>query len=120
MNTKPTPLCEMCNLACKDSGGASLPHSLQQTPPVAKGQLQPGGRPQAKPRVNLDLKRQKQMREDGLKLIHQIRVGVCLRLGENRTNSAEYFLKYILKKTKNACLNQKKIFTLKNFRQNRF
>uniref|UniRef100_A0A3Q3W0N2 RING-type domain-containing protein n=1 Tax=Mola mola TaxID=94237 RepID=A0A3Q3W0N2_MOLML len=54
MNTKPTLVCEMCNLACKDSSG-------------------PGVQPQPKPRVNLELRRQTLMREDGLKLIHQIR-----------------------------------------------
>lgn len=76
MNTKPTLVCEMCNLACKDSSGVSLPHSLQQTPPMTKVQPQPGLQPQPKPRVNLELRRQKLMREDGLKLIHQIRVGL--------------------------------------------
>lgn len=70
VNTKPTPVCEMCNLSGKDSGGVSLPQSLQQTPPSATRQP-----PQPRPRINLELKRQKTMREDGLKLIHQIRVG---------------------------------------------
>lgn len=75
VNTNPTVVCEMCNLSCKDSAGVSLPQSLQQTPSSSiKDQPQLGVRPQPKPRVNLELKRQKMMREDGLSLIHQIRV----------------------------------------------
>ncbi|XP_044196314.1 E3 ubiquitin-protein ligase RNF31-like [Thunnus albacares] len=73
VNTKPTVMCEMCNLSCKDSAGVSLPGSLLQTPSVTKYQPQPGVKPQPMPRVNLELKRQKMMREDGLTLIHQIR-----------------------------------------------
>lgn len=74
VNTNPTVVCEMCNLSCKDSAGVSLPQSLQQTPSSSiKDQPQLGVRPQLKPRVNLELKRQKMMREDGLSLIHQIR-----------------------------------------------
>nr|XP_046226825.1 E3 ubiquitin-protein ligase RNF31-like [Scatophagus argus] len=73
VNTKPGPACEMCNLSCKDSTGVSLAQSLQQIPPNTKDQPQPGVRPQPMPRVNLELKRQKMMMEDGLSLIHQIR-----------------------------------------------
>uniref|UniRef100_A0A3B4X4C7 E3 ubiquitin-protein ligase RNF31-like n=1 Tax=Seriola lalandi dorsalis TaxID=1841481 RepID=A0A3B4X4C7_SERLL len=73
VNTKPTLVCEMCNLPCKDSPGDSLPESLQQTPSITKDQPQPGGKPLPKPRMNLELKRQKTMRDDGLTLIHQIR-----------------------------------------------
>ncbi|XP_068200092.1 E3 ubiquitin-protein ligase RNF31 [Antennarius striatus] len=73
VNPKPSPVCEMCNLSSKDSTGVSLPQSLQQTPCSAREPPQPGLRPQPKPRVNLELKRQKTMREDGLNLIHQIR-----------------------------------------------
>ncbi|KAM9713320.1 E3 ubiquitin-protein ligase RNF31-like isoform 2-T3 [Menidia menidia] len=73
VNTKPSVVCEMCSLSCKDSAGVSLPQSLQQVPSVAKEQPQPVGRPQPTPRVNIELKRQKTMREDGLTLIHQIR-----------------------------------------------
>eukprot|EP00064_Thunnus_orientalis_P022537 superscaffoldBa00007668_g22736 len=73
VNTKPTVMCEMCNLSCKDSAGVSLPGSLLQTPSITKYQPQPGVKPQPMPRVNLELKRQKMMREDGLTLIHQIR-----------------------------------------------
>ncbi|KAM9337319.1 E3 ubiquitin-protein ligase RNF31-like [Symphorus nematophorus] len=73
VNTKPSQVCEMCNLSGKDSPGVSLPQSLQQTPSSIKDQPQPGARPQPKPRVNLELKRQKTMKEDGLVLIHQIR-----------------------------------------------
>ncbi len=76
VNTKPSAACEMCDLSCKDSSGFSLPQSLQQTPSSTKDQPpQTGVRPQPKPRLNLDLRRQKMMREDGLLLIHQIRVG---------------------------------------------
>ncbi|XP_017269594.1 E3 ubiquitin-protein ligase RNF31 isoform X2 [Kryptolebias marmoratus] len=67
VNTQPSPVCEMCSLSCKDSSGVSLPQPLHQVPPVTKVQ------PLPKPRVNLELKRQKTMRDDGLKLIHQIR-----------------------------------------------
>lgn len=79
VNTKPTVVCEMCSLACKDSAGVSLPRSLLQTPSITKDQPQLGERPQLMPRVNLELKRQKKMREDGLNLIHQIRVGQLLK-----------------------------------------
>lgn len=75
VNTKPTLVCEMCNLSCKDSTGVSLPHSLQQTPSITKDQPQPGVKPQPMPRLNPELRRQAKMREDGLNLIHQIRVG---------------------------------------------
>lgn len=75
VNTKPALVCEMCNLSGKDSPtGVSLPLSLQQTPSSTKDQSQPVTRPQPKPRLNTDLRRQKTMREDGLALIHQIRV----------------------------------------------
>ncbi|XP_069562925.1 E3 ubiquitin-protein ligase RNF31-like [Brachyistius frenatus] len=77
-NTKPSAVCEMCGLSCKDSAGVSLPQSLQQTsssssssPPGAVDQSLT--RPQPMPRVNLEMKRQKMMREDGLTLIQQIR-----------------------------------------------
>ncbi|XP_040921571.1 E3 ubiquitin-protein ligase RNF31-like [Toxotes jaculatrix] len=73
VNTKPTGVCEMCNLSCKDSPGDLLPQSLQQTPSITTDQPQPGAKPQPKPRVHMELKRQKRMREDGLNLIHQIR-----------------------------------------------
>ncbi|KAM7369634.1 hypothetical protein PAMP_010940 [Pampus punctatissimus] len=74
VNTRPTVVCEMCSLACKDAAAVvSLPQSLLQTPSITKVQPQPGGRPQPAPRVNLELKRQKRMKEDGLSLIHQIR-----------------------------------------------
>ncbi|XP_030254798.1 E3 ubiquitin-protein ligase RNF31 [Sparus aurata] len=73
VNTKPAVVCEMCNLSGKDSSGVSLPQSLQQTPSIAKEPPQPGVKPQPKPRVNLELKRQKAMKEDGLHLIQQIR-----------------------------------------------
>lgn len=61
VNTRPTLVCEMCNLSCKDSA--------QQTASSTKDP------PQRKPRLNEDLRRQKMMKEDGLSLIHQIRVG---------------------------------------------
>ncbi|XP_070708978.1 E3 ubiquitin-protein ligase RNF31-like [Pempheris klunzingeri] len=73
VNTKPTLACEMCNLSCKDSAGASLPHSLLQTRPGANDEPQLGVKPQPKPRVNLEMRRQNGMKEDGLFLIHQIR-----------------------------------------------
>lgn len=66
-NTKASTVCEMCNMSPKDSGGLSLPQSLQQTP------CGPKDRPQPKPRINLELKRQKMMKEDGLALVHHIR-----------------------------------------------
>ncbi|XP_072234593.1 E3 ubiquitin-protein ligase RNF31-like isoform X1 [Leuresthes tenuis] len=73
VNTKPSAVCEMCSLSCKDSAGVSLPQSLQQMPSVAKDQAQPDVRPHPAPRVNLELKRQKTMKDDGLTLISQIR-----------------------------------------------
>ncbi|KAK2886759.1 hypothetical protein Q8A73_020705 [Channa argus] len=73
LNTKPTVVCEMCNLSSKDSTGDSLPRSLQQPLPNTKVQPQLSGRPQPKPRVNMDLKRQNMMKEEGLILISQIR-----------------------------------------------
>uniref|UniRef100_A0A3P8SIA2 Uncharacterized protein n=1 Tax=Amphiprion percula TaxID=161767 RepID=A0A3P8SIA2_AMPPE len=73
VNSKPSAACEMCSLSCKDSAGVSLPQSLQQTPSSIKNPPQPSLKPQAKPRVNVELKRQNTMREDGLALVHQIR-----------------------------------------------
>ncbi|AWP21084.1 putative E3 ubiquitin-protein ligase RNF31 [Scophthalmus maximus] len=78
VNTKPTAVCEMCSLPCKDQlpGGDSAPQSLQQTPSTnvdLREQPAPGVKPQPKPRVNPELRRQKTMREDGIGLIHQIR-----------------------------------------------
>ncbi|XP_031141085.1 E3 ubiquitin-protein ligase RNF31 [Sander lucioperca] len=73
VNTNPTVVCEMCNLSSKDSAGVSLPQSLEQTPSSTKDQPQLGVRPRPKPRVDVEVKRQKMMREDGLFLIHQIR-----------------------------------------------
>ncbi|XP_037549700.1 E3 ubiquitin-protein ligase RNF31 [Nematolebias whitei] len=67
VNTQPSLVCEVCSLSCKDSSAGSLPQSLQQVSFAAKDQ------PQAKPQINVELKRQKTMRDDGLKLIHQIR-----------------------------------------------
>ncbi|TNM96420.1 hypothetical protein fugu_016081 [Takifugu bimaculatus] len=59
VNTGLTLACEMCNLSCKDAA--------QQT------QMSTTDPPLPKPRVNMDLKRQKIMKEDGLNLIHQIK-----------------------------------------------
>ncbi|XP_061569952.1 E3 ubiquitin-protein ligase RNF31-like isoform X2 [Cololabis saira] len=90
VNTKPSALCEMCSLSGKDSAGVSLPQSLQQAAPgpglgpglgpgpgpgleLGLDPAQPGGRPQPLPRLNLDINRQKRMRDDGLVLVHQIR-----------------------------------------------
>lgn len=81
VNTKPSAACEMCNLVCKDSGGDSLPHSPQQTPPTAREPPQPLPRPQPRPRLNLELRRQETMKKDGLSLMHHIRVGTCSRGG---------------------------------------
>lgn len=61
VNTGLTLVCEMCNLSCKDA--------TQQT------QTSTTDPPLQKPRVNMDLKRQMIMKEDGLNLIHQIKVG---------------------------------------------
>lgn len=61
VNTGLTPECEMCNLSCRDA--------TQQT------QVSATDPPLQRPRVNMDLKRQKIMKEDGLSLIHQIKVG---------------------------------------------
>lgn len=61
VNTRPMLACEMCNLSCKDAA--------QQTAASTKDP------PQRKPRLDADLRRQKSMKEDGLSLIHQIRVG---------------------------------------------
>ncbi|XP_029385439.1 E3 ubiquitin-protein ligase RNF31-like isoform X2 [Echeneis naucrates] len=73
VNTKPTVVCEMCNLSCKDSPGNSLSEPPQQTLSITKDQLQPAMKPLPKPRLNLDLRRQKTMKDDGLSLIQQIR-----------------------------------------------
>ncbi|XP_014868890.1 PREDICTED: E3 ubiquitin-protein ligase RNF31 [Poecilia mexicana] len=81
VNSKPSAVCEMCSLPCKDASGVSAPQplqqplqqSLQQPPSFTKEQPDLGAKPQPRPRANLDLKRQKTMREDGLALIHQIR-----------------------------------------------
>ncbi|KAM9332869.1 E3 ubiquitin-protein ligase RNF31-like isoform 1-T3 [Pholidichthys leucotaenia] len=73
VNAKPSSVCEMCSLSSKDSAGVSLPQSLQQTPYSTKDKPQPGVRPQPKPRMTLELKRQKSLREDGLMLIQYIR-----------------------------------------------
>ncbi|KAM6908817.1 E3 ubiquitin-protein ligase RNF31-like isoform 1-T1 [Lycodopsis pacificus] len=69
MNTNPTAVCEMCNLSCKDSAGDSLPLSLQQNPSGTKEQP----RTQPRPGGDVEAKRQKMMREDGLRLVQQIR-----------------------------------------------
>lgn len=61
VNTRPTPVCEMCDLSCKDSAQQMM--SSTKDPPHRT------------PRLNVDLRRQKTMKEDGLNLIHQIRVG---------------------------------------------
>ncbi|XP_029935669.1 E3 ubiquitin-protein ligase RNF31-like [Myripristis murdjan] len=71
-NPKPSVVCEMCNNPCKDPATVSLPPVLQTQPPT-KESPQPAVKPQPLPRVNLELKRQKLMREDGLKLINHIR-----------------------------------------------
>ncbi|XP_035985685.1 E3 ubiquitin-protein ligase RNF31 [Fundulus heteroclitus] len=78
VNSKPSAACEMCSLPSKDSAGLSVPLPLQQPPPppppaFAKEQPESGGKPQPMPRANLDQKRQKTMREDGLALIHRIK-----------------------------------------------
>uniref|UniRef100_UPI003AAF2CF6 E3 ubiquitin-protein ligase RNF31-like n=1 Tax=Centroberyx gerrardi TaxID=166262 RepID=UPI003AAF2CF6 len=71
-NTKPTGVCEMCNTS-KDPAAVSVPQSLLQPHSPTKEPSQLAVMPQPKPRFNLELKRQKLMREDGLKLINQIR-----------------------------------------------
>ncbi|XP_047205214.1 E3 ubiquitin-protein ligase RNF31 [Girardinichthys multiradiatus] len=73
VNSKPLAVCEMCSLPSKDSAGVSAPQSLQQPPSFTKEQPDLSGKPQPKPRANLDLKRQKMLREDGLTLIQQIK-----------------------------------------------
>ncbi|XP_014916789.1 E3 ubiquitin-protein ligase RNF31 isoform X1 [Poecilia latipinna] len=81
VNSKPSAVCEMCSLPCKDTSGVSAPQPLQQLlqqplqqpPSFTKEQPDLGAKPQPRPRANLDLKRQKTMREDGLALIQQIR-----------------------------------------------
>lgn len=78
LNTKPGAVCEMCNLQCKDSGD-SLPQSLQQPPSCPRSRPQLVVKPQPKPRLNVDLKRQNTMKKDGLSLIQQIRVGHSLK-----------------------------------------
>uniref|UniRef100_A0A1A7WQR4 Uncharacterized protein n=1 Tax=Iconisemion striatum TaxID=60296 RepID=A0A1A7WQR4_9TELE len=74
VNTQPSPTCEICSLSCKDSAGVSLPQSLLQVSSSSTPEPpQPGGRPKPKPRVGMDLKRQQTMKDDGLKLVQQIR-----------------------------------------------
>ncbi|KAM8823805.1 E3 ubiquitin-protein ligase RNF31-like isoform 2-T4 [Spinachia spinachia] len=68
VNTSPAVVCEMCNL------GGSPPASLQPNP-GAKNQAASPARPQPAARVDVDVevKRQKRMRDDGLRLVQQIR-----------------------------------------------
>lgn len=73
VNNKPSSVCEICSMSPKDSGGFSLPQSLQQTPCSTRDQPQVGTRLQPLPRVNLELKRQNTMKEDGLSLVRHIR-----------------------------------------------
>ncbi|KAK9527334.1 hypothetical protein VZT92_013907 [Zoarces viviparus] len=73
MNTNPTAVCEMCNLSCKDSAGVSLPLSLQQNPSGTREQPRTQQRTQPRPAGDVEAKRQKMMREDGLRLVQQIR-----------------------------------------------
>lgn len=73
VNSKPSAVCEMCSLPSKDSAAVSMPQSLQHPPSFTKEKPDLAGKPQPKPRANLDLKRQKTLREDGLALVHQIR-----------------------------------------------
>ncbi|XP_054621582.1 E3 ubiquitin-protein ligase RNF31-like isoform X1 [Dunckerocampus dactyliophorus] len=64
VNTESTATCEMCGSPGKDPGG----------PPPGPAKISPSGvKPQPKPRVGLELKRQERMRDDGLKLIRQIK-----------------------------------------------
>ncbi|KAM3860391.1 E3 ubiquitin-protein ligase RNF31-like [Diretmus argenteus] len=71
VNTKSTVVCEMCNF--KDPAAIPiLQPVLQEQPPTKEPPLL-AVKPQPIPRVSTELKRQKLMREDGLKLIHQIR-----------------------------------------------
>ncbi|KAK5849762.1 hypothetical protein PBY51_014068 [Eleginops maclovinus] len=65
VNTHPVAVCEMCNLSGKDSVQPAA-SSSKEKPPVAV-------KPQPKPRLNMEVKRQKMMREDGLYLVQQIR-----------------------------------------------
>ncbi|KAK5877965.1 hypothetical protein CesoFtcFv8_025422 [Champsocephalus esox] len=69
VNTHPVVVCEMCNLSGKDSAQPAA-SSPKEKPTV-------GVKPQPKPRVNLDVnldvKRQKMMRDDGFYLLQQIR-----------------------------------------------
>ncbi|XP_034415980.1 E3 ubiquitin-protein ligase RNF31-like [Cyclopterus lumpus] len=98
VNNSPTVACEMCNLSSRDSAGASLPQSLQQTASSAKDQP-----PQPGPRGDLEAKRQKTMREDGLHLVQQIReaerrgvsaeevyAAICMCGGGSNTNPCDW------------------------------
>uniref|UniRef100_A0A3B5M8C5 RBR-type E3 ubiquitin transferase n=1 Tax=Xiphophorus couchianus TaxID=32473 RepID=A0A3B5M8C5_9TELE len=64
--------CKSCTVV---NQGSSILCEVCERPRLATRPPQPdlGTKPQPRPRVNLDLKRQKTMREDGLVLIHQIR-----------------------------------------------
>ncbi|XP_061615021.1 E3 ubiquitin-protein ligase RNF31-like [Phyllopteryx taeniolatus] len=67
VNTLSTGACEVCGSAAKSSDGPPCP-------PKPSGDAKPQAvTPQPKPRVNLALKRQDRMREDGLKLIRQFK-----------------------------------------------
>ena len=76
VNSQPVVVCEMCNLPCKDPAGTSL-KSLPLQSPIKDlaSPSTPQLHPQIPPRVNIDIKRQNLMRDEGLKLVHQIRVG---------------------------------------------
>uniref|UniRef100_A0A3P8W8T6 Ring finger protein 31 n=1 Tax=Cynoglossus semilaevis TaxID=244447 RepID=A0A3P8W8T6_CYNSE len=74
VNAKTTTACEICNLPCKEPPADAVLQSLQQTPPVSKDKPQPAVKPpQLKLREDVELHRQKVMREDGMDLIRRIR-----------------------------------------------
>nr|XP_029482191.1 E3 ubiquitin-protein ligase RNF31-like [Oncorhynchus nerka] len=90
VNSPPAVVCEVCNLPCKDPPVTSPKSLLLQSP--VKDFVPPPVMLQVPPeissRVNIDIKRQNLMRDEGLKLIHQIRKGEKKGVGPEEVYAA--------------------------------
>ncbi|CDQ92259.1 unnamed protein product [Oncorhynchus mykiss] len=90
VNSPPAVVCEVCNLPCKDPPVTSPKSLLLQSP--VKDFVPPPVMPQVPPeissRVNIDIKRQNLMRDEGLKLVHQIRKGEKKGVGPEEVYAA--------------------------------
>ncbi|KAK6299661.1 hypothetical protein J4Q44_G00296940 [Coregonus suidteri] len=93
VNSQPVVVCGMCNMPCKDPAVTSLKSLPLQSPikDLASPPSTPQFRPQIPPRVNIDIKRQNLMRDDGLKLVHQIREGEKKGVGPEEVYAALCF-----------------------------